>query len=162
MKKKFSFRLLVSLLFLIFGSQLFAQDIKELPSVTVTSSSNVNEKVTKSFKSYFSDVTNASWSKINRNYLVKFIMNDQKNTALFAKGGSLIYHITYGHEKHLPDNIRKLVKSNYVDFNIVSAIKVVQYERNVWVVTLEDSKKIILVRFEDGEMEEVNNLDKAS
>ena len=88
------------------------------------------------------------------------MQNDQKNKALFQKNGYLIYHIVYGKETNMPDDIRKIVKTNYLDYNITSAINVKESGRNIWVVNVEDNKKFILVRVEDGELEEVGNYNK--
>ncbi len=64
--------------------------------------------------------------------LAKFIMDDQQNTALFNKKGYLLYHIAYGSESNLPAELRKQVKSAYVDFNITKAIKVEEDDRTIW------------------------------
>lgn len=148
------------ILFCTLYANLHSQDVQTLPPITVTSSSNVTEKVTESFNSFFKDAYDQRWFKADKNFLVKFMASDQKNTALFKKNGNLIYHISYGHEKDLPAEIRKLVKSNYVDFSITSAIKVEQDDRKIWVVNLEDAKKLILVRVENEELEEVASYDK--
>lgn len=139
----------------------YSQEIQQLPPVTVTTTSNVTKRVAKSFESFFKNTSDERWYKADKNYLVKFIMNDQKNTALFKKSGSLIYHISYGHEQDLPADLRRTVKSQYVDMNIISAIKVAQDNRNIWVINLEDDKKFILIRFEDGELEEVETYTKS-
>lgn len=161
MKKHLTIISFVMIFFSFFSLPLFSQDIQMLPSVTVTSTSNVTEKVNKSFENYFKGSKETRWYKMDKTYLVKFIMNDQKNTALFTKNGSIIYHISYGHEKDLPADIRKTVKSEYVDFEIKSAIKVVQGNREIWVINLEDSKKLIIARFENEELEEVGNYEKS-
>ncbi len=41
------------------------------------------------------------------------------------------------------------------------AIKVEVDNREIWVVNMEDKKNLITVRVEDGEMEEVKNLQKS-
>lgn len=149
------------MLFCMLGGYLSAQEIKTLPPVTVTSSANVPQKVAESFDKAFPTSYNDRWFKADRNYLVKFMVRDQKNTALFRKNGALVYRLGYGFEKDLPADIRKQVKSQYVDFRITTAIKVEQGDRVIWVINLEDPKKFIVVRFEDGELEEVGNYDLA-
>ncbi len=158
--KKLMRTMLAVLLYFLSG-QSFGQDVKTLPPITVTASSNVTQKLTESFDKAFPTGYNDKWFKADKNYLVRFMMKDQKNSALFKKNGSLIYHISYGHEKDLPDDIRKLVKSQYVEFNITTAVKVEQGNRNIWVINIEDSKKFIIVRVEDGELEEVGNYDQS-
>lgn len=87
---------------------------------------------------------------------------DEQNRALFTKKGQLIYHITYGYEKSLPEDLRKQVKNIYNDYEITGAIKVKEAGREIWVVNLEGANNLILLRLEDGEMEEVQKLQKSS
>jgi len=160
---------LVSTLFvgaiLIFAGSAYAQDtipFKTLPPVTVTAThKNVPEKVWKNFRKYFASAQNPTWYMINKDFLIKFMTDDNLNRALFTKRGNLIYHISYGYEKNLPEDIRKQVKSTYYDYDISRAIKVTEADRVIWVVNLEDAKNLILVRLEEGEMEEVQKLKKS-
>lgn len=151
---------------LMLTGSLQAQDtsMKKLPDVTVTSTTNVSKKVADIFKATFPDAENAIWSKLNKDYLVDFITRDLKNRVLFQRNGSIVYHIKYGHEKNLPEEVRKLIKStySYVDLNITNAINVQEDKRNIWVVNLEDNKKIVVVRVEEGEMEEVSSFNKTT
>ncbi len=160
MKAKVISGLVGGLFFMLLCTSSFAQE-KMLPPVTVTAKSNVSKAVTKSFEESFKDATNTQWYKVNRRYLADFMMKDQQNRALFQKNGAIIYHLTYGFENNLHDDVRKLVKSNYVDYNITRAINVHQENRNIWVINIEDNKKIILVRVEEGALEEVGNYDKS-
>ncbi len=42
---------------------------------------------------------------------------------LFTKKGTLIYHITYGYEKSLPEDLRKQIKDSYSDYDITRGNK---------------------------------------
>jgi hypothetical protein len=134
-----------------------AQETKEMPSVVVTPASNVSESVLKSFEGTFKDAMDPEWFKLNKNYLVKFMTDDQKNRALFKDNGRLVYHISYGTEKNLPDDIRSQVSGKYEDYTITAAIHVKEANRSIWVINLDGLKKLIIVRVEDGELEEVGN-----
>lgn len=150
--KKLIFLLSVSLLFLMIG-RTSAQIV--LPEVTITGTAkNVPAKVDQAFKSTFTDAQDPRWYQANKNYLVKFITNDMKNNALFRKNGSIVYNISYGYEKDLPASVKSLVNERYSTYNIVVAINVKQDQRDVWVVNLEDDKRNITVRVEDGELNE--------
>jgi len=162
--KRFSFLKLCGGLFLLLiaGSVQAQQNgIKTLPNVTVTSTATVNQKVSDAFNASFKDAVSPTWYRLNKDYLVEFITGDMNNRALFKRNGSLVYQISYGHENNLPKDIRHLVKSNYVDFNIVQAINVKEDNRDIWVINLEDDKKLIITRVEEGSLEEVSNLNKS-
>ena len=166
MKTEFISRCLGNLLLLILLSNIsYSQEtgIKTLPPVTVTgktTTATVSAKVEKAFKAAFKDAEDPHWVKLNKDFLVNFIMKQQQNTALYRKNGFMIYHLAFGGEKSLPADIRKIIKPNYYDYNITKVVKVNEANRNIWVVNLEDSKSFVIVRVENDELEEVQNVKK--
>jgi hypothetical protein len=163
MKKQF--QIFFTGVLMLGGGCIYAQDtipIKTLPPVTITAThKNVPQKVWRNFREYFSDTENPSWYMVNKDFLIKFMTDDNLNHALFTKRGNLVYHISYGYEKNLPEDIRRLVKSSYYDYNIIRAIKVTEANRLIWIVNLEDARNLILVRLEEGELEEVQKIEKS-
>jgi hypothetical protein len=152
------------LLPVIFAGTSFAQEgssLKELPPVSVTSSTNVSAKVNKAFSQYFKDASHLRWYQLEQQFLVKFIQNDQENRALFTKSGQLVYHISYGEEQHLPAEVRSIIKSTYYDQKITRVLKVNQDNRSIWVVSMEDAKNYIMARVEDNELEETQRMQKS-
>lgn len=161
--KHVSFSRLCGGLFLLFiACNLQAQQtgIKTLPNVTVTSTASVNKKVSDAFQASFKNAVSPVWYRLDKDYLVEFITGDMNNRALFRRNGALVYEISYGHESNLPKEVRHLVKSNYVDFNIMQAINIKENNRNIWVINLEDDKQFIIARVEEGALEEVSNYDR--
>ena len=143
----------------------FGQDepFTELPPVTVSATTpyvTVSEKLNKAFEQMFKNSSQPRWYKVHEKFLVKFIQGDQENRALFTKNGQLIYHISYGSEKNLPTEIRHIVKTKYYDQTITWVYKVNQNDRNIWVISLEDPKDIVMVRVEEMEMEETQRIQK--
>ena len=167
MKHQFINLISGGLISLLTISSSFSQDgtVKELPVITISSgssSSAVSAKLNKAFSEFFKTATHLRWYEINKKFLVKFIMNDKENRALFNKNGQLVYHITYGAETLLPTNVRQLVKSKYYDQKITRVLKVDQDKRNIWVINLEDEKDLIMARVEDVELEETQRLVKTN
>lgn len=164
MKKGFLFRVMTSLLLAGFVHDGFAQNdsMKTLPPVVIYTRSNVNKAVTKSFDKNFKDAMDPRWFRMNKNFLVSFITGDMKNNALFKENGKLIYHIRFGTENNLPEEIKKQVQEVYSDYNITRAVNVKVNNRDIWVVNLEGLKKLLIVRIEDGELQEVENYTKAT
>lgn len=143
----------------------FSQEgtIKELPAITITASASgavISAKINKAFNQFFAGATNLRWYELDKKFLVKFIMNDKENRALFTKNGQLVYHITYGTEDFLPKDVRHLVKTKYYDQKITRVFNVNQDERNIWVISLEDAKNLIMARVEDMELEETQRMTK--
>lgn len=133
-----------------------------LPTVVITAKANVTKKVDASFKSMFNVVLSPKWYEIDKNYLVKFIMNDQKNSALFNKDGELIYHIRYGTAADLPEDAVDLLKQKYYDHKVINAIHVDQDTRSVWLVNLEYRNYLVLARVEGDELSEISRLKNAN
>jgi hypothetical protein len=150
----------IGLILIVSCSSALGQEPGTLNPVTVTASSNVNQAVTRSFDKYFKNAVSTQWYKANRKYLVEFMINDQQNKALFRKNGALVYHLTFASENDMPDDVRSTVKSNYGDYTILNAIKVDVDSRDIWLVNMESSKKLALVRVEDGQLDEINDYDK--
>ena len=143
--------------------QLSAQEKKAmttLPSVTVTSATLVNKEIDKAFKKAFPDAQLLDWVEVNKMYLVKFIENDMRHRALFTKKGSMKYDISYGDKKNLSDDLYHRVLENYNEYDITKVANVKEAGRNIWVINLENLKHLLLVRFENGELEETYRLNK--
>jgi hypothetical protein len=132
----------------------------ELPEVKITGIRNVPAKVDEAFKSTFKNGQDPVWYNANKNFLVKFINNDMRNNALFRKNGNMIYNISYGYEKDLPENVSTLVKNKYDDYNVVVAFNVKQDNREVWIVNLENEKNNVTARVEDGVLNEASRTRK--
>ena len=113
----------------------------------------ISEKVTKSFNRMFKDASESSWYIVNKQIIVNFILNDQRNKAVFEKNGLLVYHLVYGTEQQMPAEVRNVVKSKYFDHKINSTINVNTEGRSVWIVNISDPKEIIVLKVEDGNME---------
>ena len=146
---------------MVMGLQAQDTTFKTLPSITITPSSVVTKEVTKSFQHSFPEAKKAMWWKLNENYLVKFITTDQTNRALYKGNGELIYHLRYGQEKNLPNDVLKLVQSYYPHYNISSVLRVNQDQREIWVINVENDKKLVVVRVEEGQLDEVDNYNKS-
>jgi hypothetical protein len=163
MKKLFPYLLSGTLACLVSFNAPAQQAFRELPLVSISASSSlvhVNAKINKAFTHYFKEGRDMRWYELDKNFLVKFTMNDRENRALFSRNGCIVYHITYGEESFLPPAVRHLVKSNYYDQFITRVLLVNQDKRTIWIVHLEDARDIIRIRVEDDEIEETKRLHK--
>ena len=162
MKTKFVWRLIVLPVLVFAGLSTYAQDsinVQTLPPITITATQKtIPEKVWNNFHSYFANAQDPIWYTTNKNYLVKFMTDDNVNHALFTKRGYFVYHISFGYEKNLPEDVRDAVKSVYYKYQITRAIKVTDGNRLVWLINVESAKYLVLVRVENGEIEELDQL----
>ncbi len=147
---------------LLCSGNAFAQTHKtdNLPPVTITHSSEVDPKVTEAFQSEI-NAMDPTWYKLDKNYMVKFMTQDQKNAALYDKNGYQIYHVTYGGADNLPSDVIAMVYKKYKDCKINSAFHVNQEQRSIWIVNLEYDGNLILARVENDQLREVEKLRKS-
>ena len=161
METKILFRT-AALIMLFCSGNSFAQTKKttSLPPVTITQSSAVDPKVTEAFQTEV-NAMDPIWYKLDKKYMVKFMTQDQKNSALYDKNGYQIYHVTYGTADNVPNDIIGLVYKSYKDCKINSAIHVNQEQRSIWIVNLEHEGNLILARIENDQLREVEKLRKS-
>ena len=149
--------------FILAAFSIQAQDsVKTLPPITITATQkHIPEKVWTNFHSYFANAQDPQAYEINKDYLIKFMTDENVNHAVFTKGGEFVYHISFGHEKNMPEDVKDAVKAVYYNYEITRAIKVTDGKRLIWVVNLENAKHLVLARTENGEVEEVQRLKKS-
>ena len=163
MKRNLSFCFLLALLTVASASNAQSTGYQNSKPVYITGTTlKLKENILVGFNSRFAGANNARWFQHENNFLVKFTMDGLEQRAMFDKKARLIYTISYGFEKNLPTDVRKTLKSLYVEFNIGSAIKILEAGRTIWVVSVEDENDAILVRVEDREFEEVQKYRKAT
>ena len=162
MKFQLMSRVCIGLLFIILGNQSFAQqkETQTLSPVTVVTS-NINADVVKAFEKSFQNAINPVWYIVDGKFLVKFVEANLTHHVLYKKNGSLIYNITFGSEKNVPSQVKKLVAQNYFDYNIVGATNIQDSKRDVWEIKLTDKEKLISIFVENDVVEEVSSYQKA-
>lgn len=177
MKKHFIARLFVSLTATFATTFSFAQDqtpvtanrfkpeqINAITSTLENASSasdgatvHVNSKVMRSFLRSFNGATEVKWSESNGRYFASFKQAGSLCKALFYGQGGLAFSLRYGTEEELPRDVRKQIKSTYVDFMIGVVTKVDSDDLKAWIVNLTDSDNLIVVSVVDGTLTEMHH-----
>jgi hypothetical protein len=119
-----------------------------------------NTKWSSAFNRQLENAYDVSWMETKEKFYVRFMQNGLQNQALLDRKGELIYQFSYGTEKDLPADIRKMVKREYYDQNITLVHTISQDGRTIYVVTLEDNSEIIKVMVENMEMAETQRITK--
>jgi hypothetical protein len=133
----------------------------DLPSLkNYVSDEKAKRKILRYFSWAFENADNIAWGKVDDNVIAEFTIGDIKNRALFDKRGNLIYTIAYSDEKLLPQYYRQMVNNLYSKYKINQVSRVNEALREIWVVKLEASDKLLTVRIENGETEEVEKFQK--
>lgn len=121
---------------------------------------SVTPKTLRSFHLTFKDIT-PTWYTLGKEYVAKFSMNGRPGHALFAKNGFMFYSVCTGSEKDLPADVRRIVKSSYVDFAITSITEAHSGALTGWIINLQDDKSLVIVKVVDREMEELAHYQKS-
>lgn len=147
---------------LLLNSSFAQSGSKRSPLVLTDAEVKASGKILTQFNKSFPNAENVRWYEFDKNLLVTFFMNDMEQRVLLTRKSNIIYHISYGLEKHLPTEVRRIIKSTYFDYNITKAIKVQEDNRTVWIVNMEDNQSLISVFVEDREMGELKHLKKSN
>lgn len=161
--KKIIIPFLLSGLILAIGVNTASAQV-QLKEVTISGGATrveVSKKVSDSFSKLFKGAEEPKWFQSNKNYVVRFILNNQSNKAEFTKKGNLVYHMAFGSENQMPADIRTIVKSKYFDYKINSTVKVDFEEKSAWIVNIEDGKQFYVLRVIDGVMDVLDKINKA-
>lgn len=109
-------------------------------------------KISNDFAKRFKNVTDATWYTEEKVAVANFKNRDQATRVVYDKKGNWIYTIvTYSDEELMPEQVRKLVHANYVDFNIKMVQEINQRNIIIYAVQIEDGRhfKQILVYNEE-------------
>jgi hypothetical protein len=175
MKKQLTSRILSYLVASLAFSSVFAQYNKQaipasFPSSGTTSvvantstasaTAAVNTKVQRSFGRLFQGATAPRWYANTKRFAAEFKVGDRRAVASFGKKGHLNYAIFYGTGQHLPAAEKEVVQSAYRDYEITTTQEVTIDGLKLWIVTMENCKNIIKVGLMDGNLYDLNHIQK--
>ena len=121
----------------------------------------IDSRAKRDFSNTYKNVSNEIWTVTDEGYNVNFSIDEIRYSIRYDKKGYRLFTLRKYSEKQLPKNIRTLVRSTYFDYSIKSVDEIVKsLNPPVYVVLLEGDKEWIKVRVEDGEMTEIEKIDK--
>ena len=150
-----------SLLWIMSQGQI-TDSVVTLPTVTITTQPMVNAALDRSFLKKFPHAEDVVWSRLDKDYLARFMQNDLKHQSLFKKNGFLRYDITYMPEPTLPFAMRQKIARAYDAYKIVHGARIRRADQDFWIVNLESLTTYVVLRVENGDLEEVRRMTKAA
>jgi hypothetical protein len=120
----------------------------------------VKSKVMRSFMQLFADATDVKWSATDGQYYTTFKQNGKVCKAVFKSNGTMAFCLKYGTEKDLSREIRKQLKSTYLDYKIDMAVEVTTHDLNAWIINLSDSDNLVVASYHDDELKELHHYKK--
>lgn len=109
------------------------------------------------FRQSYPHVTGERWDSKADGYIVKFQDKAVKYKVSYNKKGRWQHTILIYNEDQLPSQLRRTVKSLYVDFTIVKVIEVTIGNRHTYFIKMEDSNTLRTVQVVNGEFVEVES-----
>lgn len=149
---------------LLFANGATAQEVKKLPEVIVSSTTQsvpISAKLSRHFYADFQNARQPVWDKQGKYFYVYFLTDDMSNRAMYTRRGLMMYQMSYGAEHNLPQDIRHLLRSHYYDYAIKGVTNIKMDRQSVWMANLQDQKKLLVVRVADEGMSLVSNFEKA-
>jgi hypothetical protein len=123
----------------------------------------ISRRAIKDFKSRFTTVADEEWSRMDKGFCAYFIKDGFKVRAYYNARGDWQASLKYCSESQLPHFIRDVVKREYYDLAITSVTIVEVPDHLVYLMNLEDSSTLKVVRVnEDGEMDLLKDFIKSN
>ncbi len=126
--------------------------------LTATPVAYIGSRVLKSFTKNFGAIEDAKWYSLkNKNCRADFNRDGRKTTAMFQKNGYMLYSIADGTENNVPTDIRKIVKSNYLDYNMSAIKEINTANTNAWVMNLKEDEDVVVLSVVNGSLYELQH-----
>jgi hypothetical protein len=172
-------KILPALALLAFCHSAFPQDLEKgvaskktevansLPAMATANDatvnfSDVNLKALRNFNQKFKNVTSEKWYEMPDGYRATFASDGIRNRLDYDKNGNWLHTIRYYDEKKLPVEVRRLVVTSYLDYNIRS-VEEIEAPRTplFYVIHLEGQAQWINIKVADNEIYEIEKIKKS-
>lgn len=163
MKHQFHKCLLTLFSAFVLISQAGAQssDYVQLSPITVTSGiTTMDVHVKAAFSKDFKNATNITWTKLEKNTMIKFVLNNILHRVLYNQRGGQVYHLSYPEAKDLSTDMTSLLTHRFKGYSVLRGIHVIQDNLDVWIISMENATKLIFVRIQEDETELAETYDK--
>lgn len=121
---------------------------------------NVNLSAVRDLSNRFGNVENAKWST-NKDFLrARFTRSNIMYMVDYDHNGRWVSTIRVYDENNLRSDIRRIVKSNYIDFEIVKVIELEIGKSQIHFVKLESQTSLLTLHIMNGEIAEIENYAK--
>lgn len=122
---------------------------------------NIHTRALKDFHTRFGDSTRASWYSVGNGFSSYFIKNGYTDRAYYNKNGRWRYTLSYFDQDLFPENLRKIIKSNYADLNIEIVVEIQTNFGKAYLVHLGNKSRICVLKMNtEGEMETISDLER--
>ncbi len=98
------------------------------------------------------DKKNEAWYKLPKGYLATYAEEGVESRHIYDRKGNWMYSMMTYQEDHLPEEVRKEVKSIYYDYSIIWVKEVKEGDDSAYVVHVENRTEWKDLSVQDGEI----------
>lgn len=122
----------------------------------------VSPPVVRSFLKVYKDVSDEKWIEVKDGFVAMFSQNGKDYQVAYTKRGNLVHTIRSYNEDVMSQELRRIVKSTYYDYNI-NRVHEIETPRDpiTYIVQLEGKTELINLKIYEGEMEEIQKFNKS-
>ncbi len=123
----------------------------------------INLHAMKDFMNRYKEVAGVLWYKIDGGFKAEFTSGEITTSVVYKENGTWLHTIKTFGEKDLAKDIRAIVKRSYYDFNITSVeeVQVPGKDDHIFIVHVQDTATIKLLRICDGELQVYKTINKS-
>lgn len=154
--------MLLTVMFMLSGHGVFAQQIDKtaLLNIRAIGTDRSAVRATRDFWKRVGESKDERWYKLPNGYLAQYTEGAIQARYMYDGKGMLLYSLLTYSEKEMPEDVRRLVRSNYYDYTIGWVKEVNQNEAKVYVVHLDDPVSFKEIAVQDGEISELKTFRK--
>jgi len=146
----------------MFISSIGSLTILDTPATTgilIPNATYINARALKDFQARFGDTTRAFWYPDGNGFSSYFTKDGYNDRVYYNKNGRWKYSLIYFDQDKFPENLRRIIKSNYSAFDIDIVVEVQTNYGTAYLVYLGNKSRIRVLKMNtEGEMETITDL----
>lgn len=132
--------------------------LSETENTASETAKEINQRAVKNFEKDFEGVINESWVKTtDGGYIASFTENSVNTSAVYNGKGVWMHTIKRYNGSNMPEELMKKVKGDYCSNTISGATEINFGYTTVYLVYVQDSRRIKILRVADDEITEMNS-----
>jgi hypothetical protein len=118
----------------------------------------INIHAYRQFRKMFPQVSDERWVKNSDGYIVSFVQNSLRSQVHFNPKGAFLYTVRNYGERDMPADLSLAIKKKYPDFRINVITEIMNDERTLYLVKIENHFSVRTISIVDGKMEIIEDL----
>lgn len=120
----------------------------------------VNMKAVRHLADAFPAAEHVKWYTAKDGFMAYFMSEGFKIRTGYDSKGNWLYNMRTYAEQHLPVAVRKIIKGEYYDYNIMQSVEITKSSGVIYFVNLANETHFLKLKVYDGQMEEVEAFER--